>query len=149
MKRNQIMSNNPSYFGILDDCNFSNSHTTVPQVMIMMTQQRIDNSAAINATKVSLVFESRASAFTNSSGMIELIRAATARPPSVAGQGQILHNLWLELQQQLRLLSENSEFRSYETGHYPQLQSPELVIEAIQEILGNCDGITNNLPTHR
>jgi hypothetical protein len=27
------------------------------------------------------------------------------------------------------------EIRFYEVGHYPQLQSPELVIEAIQDVL--------------
>jgi hypothetical protein len=70
-------------------------------------------------------------------GDLPLIVIATSRPPSIEG-GQILDDLWLELQQELLLLSENSEIRIYEGGHYPQLQSPELVIEAIQDVLGRC-----------
>jgi pimeloyl-ACP methyl ester carboxylesterase len=66
-----------------------------------------------------------------------LIVLATSGPsPSLGELGQQLDDLSLELQQELLLLSENSEFRSYEIGHYPQLQSPELVIEAIQDVLG-------------
>jgi pimeloyl-ACP methyl ester carboxylesterase len=36
-------------------------------------------------------------------------------------------------------LSENSEIRIYEGGHYPQLQDPEVVIEAIQDVLERCE----------
>lgn len=69
-----------------------------------------------------------------------LIVLATSGPsPSLGDLGQQLDDLWLELQRELLLLSENSEFRSYEIGHYPQLQSPELVIEAIQDVLGRCE----------
>ena len=69
-----------------------------------------------------------------------LIVLATSGPsPSLGDLGQKLDDLWLELQRELLLLSENSEFRSYEIGHYPQLQSPELVIEAIQDVLGRCE----------
>jgi pimeloyl-ACP methyl ester carboxylesterase len=71
-------------------------------------------------------------------GDFPLIVIATSRPPSI-DRGQILDDLWLELQQELLLLSENSEIRIYEGGHYPQLQSPELVIEAIQDVLGRCE----------
>jgi pimeloyl-ACP methyl ester carboxylesterase len=72
-------------------------------------------------------------------GDLPLIVVATAIPSSSIGdQGQILQDLWLELQQELLLLSENSEIRIYEDGHYPQLQSPELVIEAIQDVLERC-----------
>jgi len=79
-------------------------------------------------------------------GDLPLIVIATAVPPSsVEDRGQILHDLWLELQQELLLLSENSEIRTYEVGHYPQLQSPELVIEAIQDVLGRCED-TSPLP---
>jgi pimeloyl-ACP methyl ester carboxylesterase len=67
-------------------------------------------------------------------GDFPLIVIATARPPSIE-QGQAIHDLWVELQQELLLLSKNSEIRIYEVGHYPQLQSPELVIEAIQDVL--------------
>jgi pimeloyl-ACP methyl ester carboxylesterase len=70
-------------------------------------------------------------------GDFPLIVIATSRPPSI-DRGQILDDLWLELQQELLLLSVNSEIRIYEGGHYPQLQSPELVIEAIQDVLGRC-----------
>jgi pimeloyl-ACP methyl ester carboxylesterase len=69
-----------------------------------------------------------------------LIVLATSGPsPSLGDLGQKLDDLWLEMQRELLLLSENSEFRSYEIGHYPQLQSPELVIEAIQDVLGRCE----------
>jgi len=70
-----------------------------------------------------------------------LIVLATSGPsPSLGELGQTLDDLWIEMQQELLSLSENSEFRSYQIGHYPQLQSPELVIEAIQDVLGRCDG---------
>jgi hypothetical protein len=73
---------------------------------------------------------------------LPLIVIATSRPPSIEG-GQILDDLWLELQQELLLLSENSEIRIYKGGHYPQLQSPELVVEAIQDVLGRCAEATS------
>jgi pimeloyl-ACP methyl ester carboxylesterase len=66
-----------------------------------------------------------------------LIVLATSGPsPSLGVLGQNLDDLWLEMQGELLLLSENSELRSYEIGHYPQLQEPEVVIEAIQDVLG-------------
>ena len=68
-----------------------------------------------------------------------IVIAATLPPSSLDGQRQILEDLWLELQQELLLLSKNSEIRIYEVGHYPQLQSPELVIGAIQDVLGRCE----------
>jgi pimeloyl-ACP methyl ester carboxylesterase len=43
------------------------------------------------------------------------------------------------MQRELLSLSENSEIRIYEGGHYPQLQDPELVIKAIQDMLGRCE----------
>ena len=68
-----------------------------------------------------------------------LIALATSGPsPSLGDLGQQLDDLWLEMQRELLLLSENSEFRSYEIGHYPQLQSPEVVIKAIQDVLERC-----------
>ncbi len=73
-------------------------------------------------------------------GDLPLIVLATSGPSSSLGDlGQKLDDLWIEIQRELLLLSENSEIRIYEEGHYPQLQSPELVIEAIQEILGRCE----------
>jgi pimeloyl-ACP methyl ester carboxylesterase len=75
-----------------------------------------------------------------------LIVLATSGPsPSLGELGQKLDDLSIEMQRELLLLSENSEFRSYEIGHYPQLQSPEVVIEAIQDVLGRCEE-TSPLP---
>jgi pimeloyl-ACP methyl ester carboxylesterase len=69
-----------------------------------------------------------------------LIVLATSRPsPSLGDLGQKLDDLWLEMQRELLSLSENSEIRIYEGGHYPQLQSPKLVIEAIQDVLRSCE----------
>jgi hypothetical protein len=72
-------------------------------------------------------------------GEFPLIVIATARPAFIEDRGQILHDLWLELQQELTLLSENSEIRIYAVGHYPQLQNPELVIDAIRDVLRKCE----------
>ena len=75
-----------------------------------------------------------------------LIVLATSRPsPSLGDLGQKLDDAWLEMQRDLLSLSENSEIRIYEGGHYPQLQSPELVIAAIQDVLGRCED-TSPLP---
>ena len=69
-----------------------------------------------------------------------LIVLATSRPsPSLGDLGQKLDDLWLEMQRELLSLSENSEIRIYEGGHYPQLQNPDMVIEAIQDVLGRCE----------
>jgi pimeloyl-ACP methyl ester carboxylesterase len=69
-----------------------------------------------------------------------LIVLATSGPsPSLGELGKKLDDVWLELQRELLLLSENSELRSYEIGHYPQLQEPEVVIDAIQDVLGRCE----------
>jgi pimeloyl-ACP methyl ester carboxylesterase len=65
-----------------------------------------------------------------------LIVLATSGPsPSLGDLGLQLDNLSIELQRELLLLSENSEFRSYEIGHYPQIQRPEVVIQAIEDVL--------------
>ncbi|MEJ2749497.1 MAG: alpha/beta hydrolase [Anaerolineae bacterium] len=72
-------------------------------------------------------------------GDLPLIVLATSRPsPSLGDLGQELDDLWLEIQRELLSLSENSEIRIYEGGHYPQLQDPEVVIEAVQDVLGRC-----------
>ena len=73
-------------------------------------------------------------------GSFPLIVIAASGAPTSVDQGEALQDLWLELQQELLSLSDNSEIRVYETGHYPQLQDPELVIEAIQDVLDKCDG---------
>ena len=68
-----------------------------------------------------------------------LIVLATSGPsPSLGDLGLKLDDLSIELQRELLLLSENSEFRSYEIGHYPQLQRPEVVIQAIRDVLARC-----------
>ena len=43
-----------------------------------------------------------------------IVIAAVTPPVSTDDQGQALHDLWLELQQELLSLSENSEIRIYE-----------------------------------
>lgn len=69
-----------------------------------------------------------------------LIVLATSRPsPSLGDLGQKLDELWLEMQRELLSLSENSEIRIFEGGHYPQLQHPEVVIKAIQDVLERCE----------
>ena len=71
-------------------------------------------------------------------GDLPLIVLAASGAPTSVDQGQQLQDIWLELQHELLSLSTDSEIRVYETGHYPQLQSPELVIEAIQDVFGKC-----------
>jgi pimeloyl-ACP methyl ester carboxylesterase len=71
-------------------------------------------------------------------GDFPLILIVSATTPNLE-QGQEIQDLWEELQEELLSLSGNSEIRLYETGHYPQLQDPELVIEAIQDVLGRCE----------
>ncbi len=73
-------------------------------------------------------------------GNLPLIVFATSRPsPSLGDLGQTLDDLWLDMQRELLSLSENSEIRIYEGGHYPQIQNTELVIEAIQDMLERCE----------
>ena len=55
---------------------------------------------------------------------------------SNVSNGQQLQDVWQELQAELLQLSDNSTMRIEDTGHYPQIQNPELVITAIQDILG-------------
>ncbi|MBU0495722.1 MAG: alpha/beta hydrolase [Chloroflexi bacterium] len=71
-------------------------------------------------------------------GDLPLIVIAATKPPTSIERGQILDDLWLELQHELLSLSENSEIRIYKVGHYPQFQSPELVIQAIRDIVERC-----------
>ena len=69
-------------------------------------------------------------------GDFPLIVIASGTPiTSLKDQGQIFQDLWIELQHDLLSLSGDSEIRISETGHYPQLQNPELVIQAIQDVL--------------
>lgn len=74
-------------------------------------------------------------------GEIPLIVLASARPSSVTSRvdGRDLQDTWLELQQELTLLSENSKIKLLEgSGHYIQFDQPEVVIEAIQEVVQQC-----------
>ena len=74
-------------------------------------------------------------------GDFPLIVIASGTPiTSLEDQGQVFQDLWLELQYDLLSLSGNSEIRVYGTGHYPQLQDPELVIGAIQDVLVKISG---------
>jgi pimeloyl-ACP methyl ester carboxylesterase len=69
-----------------------------------------------------------------------LIVLATSGPsPSLGELGVKLDDLWLQMQRELLSLSDNSELRSYEIGHYPQLQEPEVVIDAIQDVVARCE----------
>ena len=80
------------------------------------------------------------------SGDWPLIVLATSGPSASLGElGKKLDDGWLEMQRELLLLSEKSELRSYQIGHYPQLQEPEVVIEAIQDVLARCEN-TSPLP---
>ncbi len=73
-------------------------------------------------------------------GDLPLIIIATSRiSTSVGEQGPLFNDMWLELQEELLLLSDNSELRIYESGHYPQYQKPEVVIEAVQDVLEMCE----------
>jgi pimeloyl-ACP methyl ester carboxylesterase len=71
-------------------------------------------------------------------GDLPLILIVSGKTPDIE-QGQEIQDLWEELQEELLLISGTSEIRLYETGHYPQLQDPELVIEAIQDVFGRCE----------
>jgi pimeloyl-ACP methyl ester carboxylesterase len=68
-------------------------------------------------------------------GNIPLIVLAAAR------SSQDLQKVWLELQQELTLLSENSEFRALqEAGHYIQFDQPREVVEAVRDVVQHCEG---------
>ena len=67
-------------------------------------------------------------------GDMPLIVIADSVPPSIEG-GEAIYEMWVGMQQELTLLSENSELRLDKTGHYPQVQNPDVVIEAIQDLL--------------
>ncbi len=74
-------------------------------------------------------------------GDMPLIVLSSARPVSsyIQTAGWDPQDLWLELQQELTLLSEDSEIRMLEgSGHYIQFDEPEVVIEAVREVVGRC-----------
>jgi len=68
-------------------------------------------------------------------GDFPLVLIASSSPSPSMDQSLEIQDTWIELQQDLLTLSDNSELRAYEMGHYPQLQEPELMIEAILDIL--------------
>jgi pimeloyl-ACP methyl ester carboxylesterase len=71
-------------------------------------------------------------------GDIPLIVLASARPTLVSVEGRDLQDTWLELQQDLTLLSENSEITILEAGHYIQFGQPEVVTVAIEAVVQQC-----------
>ena len=69
---------------------------------------------------------------------IPLIVLAAARS-SQNLQNQDLQREWLELQQELTLLSDNSEIRMLEeAGHYIQFDQPTAVVEAVRDVVQHC-----------
>jgi pimeloyl-ACP methyl ester carboxylesterase len=68
-------------------------------------------------------------------GNIPLIVLAAAR------SSHDLQEVWLELQQKLTLLSDNSEIRMLEgAGHYVQFDQPQEVVEAVRDVVQRCEG---------
>ena len=70
-------------------------------------------------------------------GDFPLIVVASVRP-TTGEYGPELQGMWIDLQYALLSLSSDSEIRELDSGHYPQLQDPDQVIEAIQDVLENC-----------
>jgi pimeloyl-ACP methyl ester carboxylesterase len=72
-------------------------------------------------------------------GDIPLIVLASARPTSIRVAGKDPQDTWVELQQELRLLSQNSQIKMLEdSGHYIQFDQPSAVVEAIQAVVQQC-----------
>lgn len=72
-------------------------------------------------------------------GDLPLIVLASARPTSVKVAGRDVQDTWLELQQELTLLSGNSEIRMLpESGHYIQFDQPQVVVEAVRDVVQRC-----------
>jgi pimeloyl-ACP methyl ester carboxylesterase len=72
-------------------------------------------------------------------GDLPLIVISHAYSTSVQIGDQKAEDFWLELQQELTLLSKNSDFRPLpDVGHYIQYERPDLVIEAIEEVITQC-----------
>lgn len=75
-------------------------------------------------------------------GDIPLIVIASARPTSSyrTASGQDPQDTWLELQQELTLLSDDSEIILLEdAGHYIHHDRPEVVIEAVGDLVARCE----------
>jgi pimeloyl-ACP methyl ester carboxylesterase len=67
-------------------------------------------------------------------GSIPLIVLASAR------SSQELQKAWIELQQELTLLSDNSEIRMLDAGHYIQFDRPQEVVKAVRDVVQRCKG---------
>jgi pimeloyl-ACP methyl ester carboxylesterase len=77
-------------------------------------------------------------------GDVPLIVLAAARS-SQDLQNQDLEKEWLELQQELTLLSDNSEIRMLEkAGHYIQFDQPQEVVEAVRDVIQRCEGTSHD-----
>ncbi len=73
-------------------------------------------------------------------GDIPLIVLSRGRSTSVQLGYQKAEEHWLELQQELTLLSVNSEFWPLpDVGHYIQYERPDVVIDAIEEVIAHCE----------
>jgi pimeloyl-ACP methyl ester carboxylesterase len=82
----------------------------------------------------------QAGMFTDFGDLPLIVMADSQAPSSLGAQGEAIQSLWIELQQELLSLSDDSALRIEKIGHYPQLQSPEQVIMAIQDVVGRCAG---------
>jgi len=72
-------------------------------------------------------------------GDLPLVVISHADSTSAQDENQKAEDFWLELQQDLTNLSENSEFRPLPgVGHYIQYERPDVVIDAIEEVILQC-----------
>jgi pimeloyl-ACP methyl ester carboxylesterase len=85
----------------------------------------------------------QASEYANFGDMPLILLASGYTPADITPERETYQNTWMELQNDLLSLSNDSEIRDFEdipeAGHYIQLQTPELVIEAIQDVLEKCE----------
>lgn len=71
-------------------------------------------------------------------GDFPLIVLSSARP-SMEVESQDLQDTWLKLQQELTLLSANSEIRTLvESGHYIQFDQPQEIVDAVRDVVQQC-----------
>ncbi|MFN2149021.1 MAG: alpha/beta fold hydrolase [Anaerolineales bacterium] len=82
----------------------------------------------------------QAGMFTDFGDLPLIVMADSQAPSSLGAQGEAIQSLWNDLQQELLLLSDDSELRVGKIGHYPQIQNPEQVIMAIQDVVDRCAG---------
>ena len=68
-------------------------------------------------------------------GAMPLFVLASARPSIVAGEGENVQEVWLELQRELAQLGAKGEIQTLkESGHYIQFDRPQVVTEAIRSV---------------